>query len=652
MPTGCKQEINTTHTQDNMSAVLRNGQIQEADDKEVDIELTSPTQFFSTHVNQIPLQNSVSAPRLFYGARFYNQAVPLVNREAALVQNLSDDPEGKSFDELTGVSLGAIRAKNAGTVTKVTPDYLEILDDLGEKKQVELYNTQLFNRKTSWTNYPKVKEGDVVTPGQLLATSNYTDDEGTSALGVNARIGLVAYKGHSMDDAIVISGSFAKRLTSQQTYSDDLELDQDTRGGKSHFKSLFPTEYTKDQLDKLDDNGIALPGTVINEGDPFMLATRPKMFSSNEGSMGKLSRAMQSTRTNSAKVWRHAEPAKVLDVAKTKKGYKVVLQTETPAMLGDKIVLRPGQKNIISKILPDEHMPRTLDGEPLEVLLNQLGLPSRVNTNTVYSMILGKIAKKTGKPYKLNGFNKPTEKWYDFVEEEMAKHGITDKERVFDPLEQKELENPILVGYDTVLKLHHMSADKVSARGQSGYDADSQPLKGGSDSAMAKRLSTLELSALLSSGAYATMREGSTLRGAKNDAYWRSLRQGHAPQEPGTPMVWDKFKALIIGSGMYAKNLGDGTLRLGPFTDKELTKLKSKELKNGGMVNPNTLEPEAGGLFDPALVGNDQWAHITLPEAVPNPAFEKQIALLLGIRVKDVRRIVEGDVTLEEALEK
>lgn len=1003
-----------------MRSVIRNGQITEAEDMDIDVELPSSNAFFSTHINQIPLQNAVSAPRLFYGARFYNQAVPLKNPEAPLVQALVHGSDDRTFDEEFGERLGAVFSPSRARVLNVTPDEIELEDeDTGEKRVMELYNNFVFNRKTGLHNASMVNAGDIVEPGQLLARSNYTDDRGRAALGLNARVGLVPYKGYSMDDAVVISESFAKRLTSQQMYSEDVEYDQHSRGGLGHFTSVFPTEYTKEQLQHMDENGVAKPGTILKQGDPYVLLTRPRMFTSNEGAMGKLSRAMRTSRQNASLTWTHDEPAVVVDVANTRKGRKVVLQSETPAKVSDKLVARHGQKGIISKILPDEHMPRTTDGEPLEVLLNPLGMPSRVNNATIYDMLLGKVAKKTGKEFRLPGFNKPGEKWYDYVQSTLDELGISDKEEVFDPMDQRKLENPVTVGNAYFLKLHHMGEDKASMRGQGSYDcysddtevltdrgwvlwpdvtrrdmlytpdfntgnasyelpsrlvsydyegdmleydsrklnwlvtpnhkfasatpkvrewrprtaekmmslvtsyipkfgfpvpqsdpeykiiphhpasrkrskyagdlrikfldyvrlaawwasegsvdekgrltiwqmpdahpeesaeifkllvditgkqpntfadrgwrindtrigayfhaygedcytkrlpedllhmspeacrvfidtyvkgdghlaqtkkkdgrektnitmcvgssspyliealqimsihagigmqyfvskeagtqsvlpngktytmredhyegcfylsntraqvvgklgdrdtrykgewnkvpykgkvycattrtgwlmirrkgkvcisgnSDAQPLKGGSDAAQAKRLSTLELNALLASGAYATMREGSTVRGQKNDEYWRAIRQGHTPKEPGSPFVWDKFKALLIGSGMLAKDVGGGNLRLGPFTDAALDKMNPAELKTGGMVNPNTLEPDPGGLFDPALVGAGRWARIRLSEPMPNPAFEKQIALLLGIREKDVEAILVGEKTIEEARE-
>lgn len=632
-----------------MAFAVKDNQIQEVDDDEIDVELPTTSRFFSTHVNAIPLQNAVQGPRLFYGARFFNQAVPLVQAEAPVVQNLDPD-SGRSFDDILGERMGALRTRRRGIVRQVGPDELTLEDlETGETWQEQLYNSLPFNRKTVFHQTPVVKEGDEVEEGQLLARSNYTDDQGTMSLTVNARVGLVPYKGWSMDDATVISESMAQRLTSTQTYVEDQDFDDNVRGGLQHYTALFPTTYKKVQLEKLDDQGVARPGMTLEKGDPYVLATKPRMFTSQVGSMGKLSRAMRQTRQDASLVWDHEEPGRVLDVAQTKKGVKVVIQTDTPAKVGDKIVQRLGNKGVISKIIPDEHMPRTADGRPLELLMNPLGINSRVNSAMVYEMLLGKIAEKRGEPYKLSAFNQPGEKWYDFVQAQLEEHGLTDKERVFDPQEQRELENPITVGVLPTMKLHHMVDDKISGRSQGAYDDWQQPLKGGSDQAQAKRLSGLEVSALMSSGAYHTLREASTLRGASNDAYWKAIRSGHTPPPVGTPFAWDKFRALLVGSGMLARDLPGGKMRLGPFTDRRLDELKPRQVNNGQSVDPETLEPVPGGLFDPLLVGAGRWGVAELGTHVPNPAFEKQIAQLLGIREKDVERIVAGELTLQEA---
>jgi hypothetical protein len=213
----------------------------------------------------------------------------------------------------------------------------------------------------------------------------------------------------------------------------------------------------------------------------------------------------------------------------------------------------------------------------------------------------------------------------------------------------RKLDKPITTGMSYVYKLHHVVSSKKSARNQGSYDNNQQPTKGGSEMAQAKRLGGLEVTDLLAKGGYETLREGSTLRGQENADYWRALRQGYVPANPGTPFVFDKFKVLLNGAGLYAKDLGKGTLRLQPFTDKVLQSYDPIEVKNGKMVNTATLDSIEGGLFDAKMVANNKWGKITLDQPLPNPAFEKQICQLLNIKLADLRKIIAGEMTLKEA---
>lgn len=630
---------------------VRDNQIQEVDDNDVDVDLVSPNSFFSTHINLIPLQSAVQGPRLFYGARFYNQALPLKNAEAPLVRNIDDsDPNQASFDERLGKLSGALYSNDDGEVDGIEDNHIILKTPDGNTKRVEIYHNFPYNRKTNITQTPLVKKGDKVLKGQLLAKSNFTDDKGNLALGMNARVGLVPYKGYSFEDALVISKSFANKMSSDHSYTLGQTFDHEIKGGLNHYRSLFPTQFTKKQIETLDHDGVIRPGTVVQPNDPLILATRPRVFSSTTSQLGKLSRAMKQSRHDSSKLWDGENPGMVTDVAKTKNGVKVVVQSTNPTQVGDKVVFRSGQKGVVSTIIDDERMPRTTDGHPLEVLLNPLGIPSRANNSLIYELLLGKVAKKTGEPIKLSSFNKPGEKWHEIVRDYLNKSGLTETEEVFDPTTNRKLGQPITVGVGHVLKLHHTSASKMSARGQGGYDADQLPLKGGSDAAKAKRLSGLEAHSLLSAGAYATLREGATLRGQKNDEYWRSVRAGMKPKPVGRPFVWDKFRALVSGAGMNMKDMGDGRMRLGPFTDDILNATKPFEMKSGDMVDTNTLEPIAGGLFDQAVVGNNKWGKIALPFHVPNPAFESSIRHLLGLTEKELRGVLSGEMELPKHL--
>lgn len=623
---------------------LKDLQIQELDPDDVDYTLPNASAFFGSHVNLIPLQSAVQAPRLFYGARFYNQALPLVNREAPLVQNLRDGDT--SFDDDMGQFAGALRADEDGEIEDVTPDEIRFRTPTGSRS-ISLYRHFPFNRKSAKTQFAKVKAGDKVTKGQLLASSNYTDDNGTLALGVNARVGLVPYKGWSMDDALAISESFAKRLASEQSYTLGQDFDDNTKGGYNHFLSLFPTTYKKTQLAQLDDDGIVKPGTKLKTGDPYILATAPKIVTSRDAQVGKLSRTLQQTRKNASQTWDYEDEGEVVDVVKNKSGVKVVVRTVSPTRKGDKVVLRSGQKNIVSKIIPDDQMVRTQDGKPLDVLLNPLSIPSRVNDSLPYELLLGKVARLIGKPIKLAGFNGPNESWHSYVEQLLAQHNLPSKEDVFDPLTNKKLEQAITVGEGYMMKLHHTGESKKSSRGVASYDQDQQPARGGGEGAQAKRLSGLETNALLSAGAYKTLKEGSTLRGQQNDEFWRAIREDHKPRTPGEPFVWTKFMALLNGSGLHARKLGKDRLRLGPMTDDVLSQHNPVDIKNGDTVDLATLEPIPGGLFDPALVGGNRWGRIKLPTAMPNPAFEDSIRTLLGLTKKQYADVIAGKLHLE-----
>ena len=634
-----------------MASVIKNNQIQEVDDNEVDIEIPSFSRLVSTHANAIPLSSNAQSPRIFYGTRFLNQAMPISNPEAPLVQTF-DPEDGESFEKKFGERMGARywRSDLGGTVKKVNNDSITVTDDQGKDHNIGLYNNFQFNRKTYITNKPQVQVGQRIEPNQLLASSNYTDDNGVMSMGQNARVAMLPYKGFSMDDAIVVSESFAKRMSSQHNYQHDIQKDQETKFGKTHFTSIFPTKFTKVQLENLDDDGIVKPGTVLQKGDPIMLATRPKAISSNSEHLGKLGKIFKTVRQDASQVWDHDYPGIVTDSVNGKKTVKAFISADVPLQKGDKIIgQRVGQKDIVSKILPDEQMLRSMDGQPFDVLLNPLALPSRVNTSALYELALGKLAAKNGQPIKVSSYTNKGSSRLKEVFAELEKNGLSPTEEVFDPVSGRKLDKPVTTGMSYVYKLHHVVASKQSARGTGSYDQNEQPVKGGGDNAQAKRLGGLEVTDLLAKGGYETLREGSTLRGQQNQEYWRMLRQGYKPANPGTPFVFDKFRMLLNGAGLNAKHLGNGTLRLQPFTDKELEAKNPIEIKNGKMVNTANLASIEDGLFDSRMVAGNRWGKVTLDTPMPNPAFEKQICQMLGIKQADMRKIIAGEMTVEEA---
>ena len=607
---------------------------------------TSPVALFGSNVNLIPGHSTVQASRSFYGSKFFSQAIPPVEPEAPLVQSM--DETGGSLYERMGEKLGAIRADSDGVVLKATPQSIEYRTPGGETKTIELYDKFKFNRKTYIDQTPLVKEGDNIFKGDVLAKSNFTDNNGHAAVGLNATVAVVPYEGYSMDDAVVVTEPFARRMGSSHNSTHAIEYDNGVQGGKQHYASLFPSEFKDTQLDKLDDNGVVKPGTILEKGDPIILATQPKRLTASPSETGSLSKGASMMRRSAAEIWEHDTPGTVVDVVDTKKGKKAVVMYTAPLEEGDKIVFRSGQKGIVSRIIPERDAPRTESGQTVDVLLNPLGLPSRANNALTFELALGKAAKAAGKPLVVPAYAPKGTRYIDMVREKLAEHGLTEKERLYDPAKDIYTANPVNVGTGYIMKLIHMVDHKSSSRSTGAYDVDEQPLKGGSEEAKAKRLSGLETAAMLSASAYHNIREGATLRGQRNDEYWRTLRAGYTPAAPGKPFVWDKFQAMLSGSGLLARNLGDGKLRLGPMTDKTLEAYRPIEIENGELVEPGTMKEVPGGLFDPRMVVTNRWGKISLPHPVPNPAFEGAIASLLGITQKKLQAVLDGTETLEE----
>ena len=290
--------------------------------------------------------------------------------------------------------------------------------------------------------------------------------------------------------------------------------------------------------------------------------------------------------------------------------------------------------------------------------MNPLGIPSRINNSMIYELLLGKAAAARGKNYKLHSFTKPGEKWFDYVRQQLAENNIPETEDVFDPQLNRKLKKPITVGNAYMWKLHHTAQKGFSARSQGAYDINEQPLKGGDELAQSKRLSGLETHGLLSSGGYGVLKDMTLVRGARNDDYWHQLRSGYDPKMPDTPLVFNKFKTLLQGTGYHARQVNkSGKLRLGPLTEKVLDELDPVEINNSGLLELRQLAKGSavavrGGLFDDSLVSGNKYGFVAMPFELPNPAFEEPVRKILGLTEKQFRRIMSGKEELPPELVK
>lgn len=565
-----------------------------------------------------------------HNSKYPLQAVSITGRETPLVRGL-DEASGKDMSTLAGKYLGAIFADKSGVVSAVRKDRIDVIYDDGTKAALPMYRNFPMNAKGYIDNTPVVKAGQAFKKGSLLASSNYTDDKGVAAIGLNLRSGWLSWKGGTYEDAVVVSESAAKKMTSTTMYKTSVDLDKTIKLGKTNYATWKPAEYTKEQLEQLDEGGVIKPGSIIKKGDPMILAVQTAEPS--PGTMGK--RIL----TDLSETWEHDHPGVVTDVVKTRTGVKVFATVEAPAEIGDKISGLYGNKGSIAQIIPDDQMPRNKKGEPLELLWSPLGLISRTNKAQVYEALLGKVAKKTGTPEIMPAFYSGD--LYKYTEDKLKQHRVKADEDLIDPETGRTIPN-VMTGFSYVHKLKHMAGSKISARGTDEYSSEALP--GGSGFTGSKRFGGLEQSAMVGHAAFDVIQDSKLLRGQSNADFWRSIRTGQIPTIPGEPLVHKKFFAHLTGSGVNIRHNKQGISCFALSSDDIDELAGAREVRSRDTYENKTFRPIDGGLFGQDIFGinGDRWAYIQLDEPVPNPVMEAPLARLLRLSDKDFIAVASG----------
>lgn len=628
-------------------AAIRGGRLVYVKPEEVDFKSTSRDDMFNPLSNLTPGVSAMKGGRLLMASKFAIQAMPLKEREAPFVQVLKEG--NTSVEKDMGKYVGAVYSSIGGRVTQVTPDEITITNPDGTTNKQELYNNFLFNRKSHIHNTPAVMVGDVVRPGQLLATSNYTDKDGTLSLGRNLRVGYMAHQDSVYEDAVLISESASKKLATERLYTEKADFDKFTEPGLQKFISLFPVKYTREQLDKVDDTGVVRTGTILKKGDPIVLASRQRTA---KGS-GMLYRGKESRWSDASRVWDHDFDGEVTDVWQDDDGLKVGIKAYAPVEGGDKLVLRHGSKGVVSRVLPDDQMPTSQDGRPLEMILNPQGLITRSNPSQVVEALLGKIAETKGSNYVVPQNMKTS--WIEYALDELKKNNIPEVEPVYDPVLRRRIPD-VTTGVLYTMALHHQAAAKESGRSTGSYTMEGTPTASEDDD-NPKRIGTGEMASLIAHGAPAVVREVKTVRGQRNDDYWQAIAMGYPPPAPSIPPVYNKFMQSIKAAGINIKESGDGRLYLGAMTDSDVDKLSAGEITEPatlkwfssferGAYGEASQEPVPNGLFDRGITGGhggNRFGHITLPEPMPNPAFEEPIRRIIGVTSNEFDEIIAGN---------
>lgn len=627
-----------------ITTILDKGKIRRLKEGEgFDYHIPTGSDFLSPATNLIPGVGGVSGGRVLLGDKASIQATSLVHREAPLVQG-SLIQGARSFEDHYGKTIAAKTSPVAGKISAVTDDYIKIKSSDGNEHTVDIYNHFNSGKKSFLHHTPKVKVGDEVKSGDLLATSNHTDDKGNLALGVNLKTAIMPYRANNFEDAFVVTESGAKKMAAEQMFTTRVERRLGVDTAKDKYISLFPNKFTNSQLTVIDSDGVVKKGTKLKYGDPIIVAFAPKALKTTDLHLGKLSKALGNAFKDMTEVWEYETEGTVTDVAKAGNLLSVNVKTTRPLNIGDKISIGYGNKGVTGLILPDSQAPTTEDGKPVDIILNSMSITSRVSPALISTLGVGKVAEKLGKALKITPFVEGSA--VKKTQELMKKHNVEDVETLYDPVSGTNIR--ALVGPLFFNRLVHIAEDKISTRSQgASYDWNMQPAKSGADES-SKRLGNLSTTALLSHGSTAVLRDIATVRATKNDEFWRNIKLGLPAPAPKVPFIFEKFIASLQGAGIKVHREGDN-FQLMPQTDADVIKMSAGAVNNAKTfkVKGENLIPERGGLFDPANTGiyGNNFNHIDLNFKIPNPISEDLLRRLFKLTKEKYRdEVASGEI--------
>lgn len=622
--------------------VMFNGKQMRVRRDKVDYYIKQPSELFSNYLNMVPGVSGVQGNRALMAGKAMSDTLPFVEAQAPLVR--SEGPDG-DFETHYGRKILSRTAEASGEVVSVSDKFVTVKDSTGNRVKHDLYKLYPVSKKTQITHTPVVKVGDKVKEGDVLAKSNYTDDNGTVAVGKHVRAAFIPLRGNTYEDGIVVSESMAKKMTSDHMYSYEVPLDGETIVDKNKFTSYFPALYNRKQVERFDKNGLPKIGTKVTKDDPLILGMKRRALSTEDQVLGNLHKSLKKTFNDVSATWDHSDEGEVVDTVITGKKAKVYVRSKSPLKVGDKLTGRYGNKGVVSEVLPDHEMPlieRT--GERLDMALNSMGIISRINPIQIAAGALGKIALEKNKIYRLPNFT--DEDYIDMTERELKKHGIPGDETLVDPKTNRKINAFVTAPY--FYKLSKTAESQLSSRGIGSYTSNLQPAKGKNDGGKAKRLATMEISALLGHNARYNLRDAQ-IKGQANPEFWKSYKLGLAPTSPDESFVFEKFKNMLTAAGANVTKTPD-YIGIKPLTDKDTTEMSHGEIKNSRLINARNMSPEKGGLFDLGLTGGvtgKKWTHVTLESPMPNPVMEKPIASLLNVKQSDIEKIISGEMTLD-----
>ncbi len=552
-------------------------QILEIEREKIDFMDVSPKMVVSVATACIPFLENDDANRALMGSNMQRQAVPLIKTENPIV--------GTGMEYKACVDSGvAVVADADGVVESVDADKIVVREKNGEMHTYEMTKFKRSNAGTCTNQRPIVNKGEKIKKGQVIGDGPATSN-GELSLGKNALIGFMTWEGYNYEDAVLLNENLVKQDKYTSIHIEDLETEaRDTKLGPEEITRDIPN-VGEDALKDLDDNGIIRIGAEVRSGDILVGKVTPK-GETELTAEERLLRAIfgekaREVRDNSLKV-PHGEAGIIIDVKVftrenceelspgVNKLVRCYIAQKRKISVGDKMAGRHGNKGVVSRILPQEDMPFLEDGTPLDICLNPLGVPSRMNIGQVLEVHLGMAAKALG--WKImtpvfdgaheadirECFEMAQKNYLEHKDDEFTVHKMEDlintnalsmaqdgKFTVYDGRTGEKFDNRVTVGYMYYLKLHHLVDDKIHARSVGPYSLVTQQPLGGKAQFGGQRFGEMEVWALEAYGAAYTLQEILTVKSDDLNGRvktYEAIVKGQNVPKPGVP---EAFKVLI-----------------------------------------------------------------------------------------------------------
>ena len=526
-------------------------QIIEVKNNEIDYIDVSPKQLVSVATAMIPFLENDDANRALMGSNMQRQAVPLLKPEAPIV---ATGMERKAAAD-SGIT---VRAECDGVCTYVSADTIIIESESGVPYTHKLLKFKRSNQGTCLNQRPIVEKGEHIKKGDIIADGASTEG-GEIALGRNILIGFMTWEGYNYEDAVLISEKLVKEDAYTSIHIEEHEVEaRETKLGPEEITRDIPN-IGEDALSQLDEMGIIRPGAEVRSGDILVGKVTPK-GETELTSEERLLRAIfgekaRDVRDTSLRV-PHGEGGVVVDVKiftrenkdelspGVNQAVRVYIAQKRKISVGDKMAGRHGNKGVVSRILPEEDMPFLPDGTPLQIVLNPMGVPSRMNIGQILELHLGMACKRLGIEIATPVFDGASEQDIKslLVQSGWAEDGKT---VLYDGRTGEPFENRVSVGYMYYLKLHHLVDDKIHARSTGPYSLVTQQPLGGKAQFGGQRFGEMEVWALEAYGAANTLQEILTVK--SDDVVGRvktyeSIVKGENVKPSGVP---ESFKVLV-----------------------------------------------------------------------------------------------------------